>query len=89
MGSSVNATNGVGSINGMAGAGGGVSLVNHDDTKTLYDLYEKIDNENSIEIEKLGGHLERALAYDAVWVMAYSLNHTLQKYKISSSFFVF
>lgn len=50
-----------------------------DDTKTLLDLYEKIENENSKDIEKLGGHLERALAYDAVWVMAYSLNYTLKK----------
>jgi hypothetical protein len=47
--------------------------------KTLLDLYEKIENEHSIEIEKLGGYLERSLAYDAVWVMAYSLNKTLNQ----------
>lgn len=50
-----------------------------DSNKSLYDFYEKIENENSKEIEKLGGHLERSLAYDAVWVMAYSLNQTLNR----------
>lgn len=50
-----------------------------DENKSLYNLYEKIDNEASNEIEKLGGYSERALAYDAVWVMAYSLNKTLNQ----------
>ena len=45
--------------------------------KTLLDLYDKIDNENSEEIPKLGGYLERSLAYDAVWTIAYALNKTL------------
>lgn len=48
--------------------------------KTLLDLYERINSEYSIEIEKLGGYLERSLAYDAVWVMAYSLNKTLNHF---------
>jgi hypothetical protein len=39
----------------------------------LLDLYEKINDENSKGIPELGGYLERALAYDAVWVMAYTL----------------
>lgn len=55
------------------------SLSVNDENKSLYDLYEKINDENSREIEKLGGHLERSLAYDAVWVMAYALNQTLNK----------
>jgi hypothetical protein len=48
--------------------------------KSLLEIYEKIDSEDSAEIEKLGGYLERALAYDAVWVMAYSLDKTLERY---------
>ena len=47
--------------------------------KSLLDIYERIDSEESEEIEKLGGFLERSLAYDAVWVMAYSLNKTLNQ----------
>jgi hypothetical protein len=47
--------------------------------KSLLDIYERIDSEESDEIEKLGGFLERSLAYDAVWVMAYSLNKTLNQ----------
>ena len=50
-----------------------------DGYKTLLDLYDKIENERSKEIPKLGGYLERSLAYDAVWVMAYSLNKTLNQ----------
>lgn len=50
-----------------------------EENKTFFDFYEKIEDENSEEIEKLGGHLERALAYDAVWVLAYSLNLTLSR----------
>jgi hypothetical protein len=49
------------------------------DKESLLDIYEKIDSEESVEIEKLGGYLERALAYDAVWVMAYSLDKTLER----------
>jgi hypothetical protein len=45
----------------------------------LLEIYDKIDSEDSVEIEKLGGYLERALAYDAVWVMAYSLDKTLER----------
>lgn len=45
----------------------------------MFDIYEKIQDESSKEIENLGGYLERALAYDAVWVMAYSLNQTLNR----------
>lgn len=52
----------------------------NDDYKSMHDIYEKIEDENSKEIEKLGGYLERSLAYDAVWVMAFSLNKTLEKY---------
>ena len=50
-----------------------------DGYKTLLDIYEKINDENSDEIPKLGGYLERSLAYDAVWVIAYALNKTLNK----------
>lgn len=46
-------------------------------SETLYSLYEKIKHENSEYIEKLGGYLERGLAYDAVWAMAFALNKTL------------
>lgn len=53
----------------------------HDeDIKSLIDIYNKIESEHSEHIEDLGGHLERALAYDAVWVMAYSLDKTLQNF---------
>jgi hypothetical protein len=45
----------------------------------MLEIYEKIDNENSELIDALGGYLERFLAYDAVWVMAFSLNHTLNQ----------
>lgn len=48
--------------------------------KSLLDIYNKIENEHSNEIEKLGGYLERSLAFDAVWVMAYALNQTLKKF---------
>jgi hypothetical protein len=51
----------------------------NDEYKTLLEFYDKIDNENSKEIEKLGGYLERSLAFDAVWVMAYALNQTLNQ----------
>ena len=51
----------------------------NEEHKSLFEVYEKINNEESIEIEKLGGYLERALAYDAVWVMAYSLDKTLKQ----------
>ena len=46
----------------------------------MLDIYDKIEDEHSEKIEKLGGYLERALAYDAVWVMAYSLDKTLKKF---------
>ncbi len=47
---------------------------------SLVKTYENIANENSETIEKLGGYLERALAYDGVWVIAHSLNQTLKQY---------
>lgn len=50
-----------------------------EEMKSLMDIYDKIDNEQSNEIEKLGGYLERSLAFDAVWVMAYALNETLKE----------
>jgi hypothetical protein len=50
-----------------------------EENKSLLDLYDKINNVSTKEIEELGGYLERSLAYDAVWVLAYSLNHTLNK----------
>ena len=46
---------------------------------SLLELYKNVRNENSNEIGKLGGYLERALAYDAVWVMAYALDKTLKR----------
>jgi hypothetical protein len=49
----------------------------------LVKTYENIDNENSEKIEKLGGYIERALAYDGVWVIAHSLNQTLNQYQNS------
>jgi hypothetical protein len=57
---------------------GGMS--SDDEPESLLSIYQSIEDENSVEIEKLGGYLERALAYDAVWVMAYSLNRTLEKF---------
>ena len=65
------------------------SLLFSEKYKTLLDLYDKIDNEHSDEIEKLGGYLERSLAYDAVWVLAYSLNKTLNRYIVLVCFFNF
>jgi len=53
---------------------------------SLVKTYENIANENSEKIEKLGGYLERALAYDGVWVIAHSLNRTLNQYKIYIKF---
>ncbi|CAF0750938.1 unnamed protein product [Brachionus calyciflorus] len=52
----------------------------NEDYKSLLEIYDKIDSENSKEIEKLGGYLERSLAFDAVWVMAYALNNTLNHF---------
>ena len=46
---------------------------------SLYNIYEKINSSKSDSIEKLGGYLERAFAYDAVWAMALALDKTLKK----------
>lgn len=78
-GSGVNGGGYIGNSGSSSSSSPSSIFVSQDDTKTLLDLYEKIETENSKDIEKLGGHLERALAYDAVWVMAYSLNYILKK----------
>lgn len=57
--------------------------------KSLLDIYDRIENEYSNEIEKLGGYLERSLAFDAVWVMAYALNQALKKFFFSFFFLNF
>ena len=46
---------------------------------TLLELYKNIRGEKHQNIKKLGGYLERPLAYDAVWVLADALNKTLTK----------
>ena len=52
---------------------------NNYDKNSLIYLYKNLHSENYHEITKLGGYLERPLAYDAVWVLANALNKTLTK----------
>nr|QVK45716.1 G protein-coupled receptor [Proales similis] len=57
-----------------------------DAEKSLLEIYRSIENSFSPYIDKLGGHSERSLAYDAVWVLAFALDKTLKKFRTLDDF---